>query len=283
VELQLNRYTTSVKTLSKEHTIHDALDLMQKNNIKRIVIVEKDIAIGIITERDIGNFLEFDKTSRNLDKIPIGEIMSKNVVTISADQSDVLSQCAIRMNTFQIGSVIIVDENEKLVGLATKSDIVYNFAIKHAKTYQVKDYMSQRIITCRQTDSLYFGLDMLNKNKISKLVVTTSDGKVMGLISYDTFLRNSNYFKNPSRNYLLPEGSGKGMTIGDIIGSELITVNSEDDLAKAANLMIEYKVSGIPVVDANDLKGVISTTDIVKAYTEVDIHKRLAKKDPHFV
>lgn len=283
MELQLNRYTTSVKTLSKEHTIHDALDLMQKNNIKRIVIVEKDIAIGIITERDIGNFLEFDKTSRNLDKIPIGEIMSKNVVTISADQSDVLSQCAIRMNTFQIGSVIIVDENEKLVGLATKSDIVYNFAIKHAKTYQVKDYMSQRIITCRQTDSLYFGLDMLNKNKISKLVVTTSDGKVMGLISYDTFLRNSNYFKNPSRNYLLPEGSGKGMTIGDIIGSELITVNSEDDLAKAANLMIEYKVSGIPVVDANDLKGVISTTDIVKAYTEVDIHKRLAKKDPHFV
>ncbi|MGB9124059.1 MAG: CBS domain-containing protein, partial [Nitrosotalea sp.] len=261
----------------------DGLDLMQKNNIKRIVIVEKDIPIGIITERDIGNFLESDKTRRNLDEIPIGDVMSRNLVTISADQSDVLSQCAIRMHTFQIGSVIIVNEDEKLAGLTTKSDIVCNFAIKYAQTYKVKDYMSQKIITCRPTDSLYFGLDMLNKNKISRLVVTDSDGKTMGLISYDTFLRNSNYFKNPSRNYLLPEGSGKGMTIGDIIGSELITVNSEDDLAKAANLMIEYKVSGIPVVDANDLKGVISTTDIVKAYTEVAIHKQLAKKDPHFV
>lgn len=281
--MQLNPYTVSVVTLSKENNIHDALYLMQKNNIKRIVIIEKDIPVGIVTERDIGNFLESDKTTRNLDEIAIKEIMSQNLVTVSSDPSDILSQCAIRMETFQISSVIIINENGKLVGITTKSDLVHHFAIKYPRTYKVKDYMSKRIMTCRQTDSLYFGLDMLNKNKISRLVVTNNDGKAMGLITYDSFLRNSNYFKNPSRNYLLPEDSGKGMTVGDIIGSELITVSSEDDLAKAANLMVEYKVSGIPVVDTNDdLKGIISATDIVKAYTEVEPHKRLAKKDPHF-
>jgi len=283
VELQLKQYTASVITLSKENTIHDALHLMQKNSIKRIVITEKDIPIGIVTERDIGNFLEFDKTTRNLDEIMLMEIMSQNLVTVSSDQSDVLSQCAIRMDTFQISSVIITNETGKLVGITTKSDLVHNFAIRYPRTYKVKDYMSKRIMTCRKSDSLYFGLDMLNKNKISRLVVTNNDGKAMGLITYDSFLRNSNYFKNPSRNYLLPDDSDKGMTVGDIIGSELIAVNSEDDLAKAANLMVEYNVSGIPVVDTNDdLKGVISATDIVKAYTEVETHKRLAKKDPHF-
>jgi CBS domain-containing protein len=255
---------------------------MQKNNIKRIVIVEKDTPVGIVTERDVGNFLESDKTTRNLDEIAIMEIMSPNLVTVSADQTDLLSQCAIRMDAFQISSIIITNETGKLIGITTKSDLVRNFAIHYPRMYKVKDYMSKRIMTCRHTDSLYFGLDMLNKNKISRLVVTSNDGKVMGLITYDSFLRNSNYFKNPSRNYLLPEDSGKGMTVGDIIGSELITVSSEDDLAKAANLMIEYKVSGIPVVDTNDLKGVISATDIVKAYTEVETHKRLVKKDPHF-
>jgi len=283
VEIQLNPYTISVVTLSQENTIHDTLHVMQKNNIKRIVIVEKDIPIGIVTERDIGNFLESDKTERNLDEIAINEIMSRNLVTISADQYDVLSQCAIRMVTFQISSVILVNGNGKLVGITTKSDIAHNFAIKYPKAYHVKDYMSKRIMTCRKTDSLCFGLDMLNKNKISRLVVTDNDGKTMGLITYDSFLRNSGYFKNPSRNYLLPEGAGKGMTVGDIIGSELITVSSEDDMVKAANLMVEYKVSGIPVVDTDDLKGIISATDIVKAYTEVETHKRLAKKDPHFV
>lgn len=282
MELKLNAYTIPVITLSKEHTIHDALCLMQKNNIKRIVIIEKDIPVGIVTERDIGNFLEFDKTTRNLDEIPINEIMSRNLVTVSSDQSDIISQCAIRMVTFQISSVVIINGNGKLVGIATKSDVLHNFAINYPKTYKVNDYMSKRIMTCRQADSLCFGLDMLNKNKISRLVVTDNDGKAIGLVTYDSFLRNSDYFKNPSRNYLLPEGSGKGMTVGDIIGSELIIVNSEDDLAKAANLMLEYKVNGIPVVDANDLKGVISATDIVKASTEAETHKRLAIKDPHF-
>jgi CBS domain-containing protein len=282
VETQLKKYTTSVISLSKEHTIHDALYFMQKNNIKRIVIAEKNTPIGIVTERDIGNFLELDKTSRNLDEIALNEIMSRNLVTVTSDQSDIISQCAIRMTTFQISSVVIIDESGKLVGIITKSDIVHNLAIKYPGTYKVKDYMSKILMTCRKTDSLCFGLDMLNKNKISRLVVTDNDGKAIGLVTYDSFLRNSVYFKSPSRNYLLPEGSGKGMTVGDIIDSELITVTSHDDLAKAANVMNEYKVSGIPVIDANELKGVISATDIVKAYTEVETHKRLAKKDPHF-
>ena len=278
----MNQYSSPVITLSKENTIHDALLLMQKNNIKRIVIVEKDLPIGIITERDLGNFLESDKTVRSLNEIPIKELMSRNLVTVSLDGQDVLSQCAIRMDTFQISSIILVDEKGKLIGIITKSDLARHFAIKYPRVYKVKNYMSQKIMTCRKTDSLCFGLDMLNKNKISRLVVTDNDGKALGVITYNSFLRNSIYFKNPNRDYLFPANSGKDMTIDDIIDSELIIVSSEDDLAKAANLMAEYKVSGILVADANDLKGVITATDIVKAYTKVETHERLAKKDPHF-
>ena len=208
--------------------------------------------------------------------------MSRNLVTVSLDGQDVLFQCAIRMDTFQISSIILVDEKGKLIGIITKSDLARHFAIKYPRVYKVKNYMSQKIMTCRKTDSLCFGLDMLNKNKISRLVVTDNDGKALGVITYNSFLRNSIYFKNPNRDYLFPANSGKDMTIDDIIDSELIIVSSEDDLAKAANLMAEYKVSGILVADANDLKGVITATDIVKAYTKVETHERLAKKDPHF-
>lgn len=279
----MNQYTEPVVVLSRGATILDALFLMQKNSIKRIVIIEKEIPIGIVTERDIGKFMESDKTTRSLNEIPVSEIMTRNLITVNLDQQDIFSQCAIRMDTFQISSVIIVNGNGKLTGITTKSDLVRDYATKYQGSYKVKDYLSKGIMTCRNTDSLCFGLNMLNKNKISRLVVTDNEGKALGIITYDTFLRNSNYLKNPSRNYLLPEGFSKGMTVGDIVGSELITVSSEDDLAKAANLMIEYKVSGIPVVDPNDeLRGIISATDIVTAYTQAETHRRLAKKDPHF-
>ncbi len=281
----MHQYTTPVITLKHVDTIHDALFLMQKNDIKRIVISENEHAVGIITERDIGKFLENDKTSRPLDKIKLEEVMSRNLVTISSENNDVAMQSAIRMDTFQISSVIVVDNDGKLVGIVTKSDVVRNFGNRYGKTYKVKDYMAKRIVTCRKSDSLTYALDMLNRNKISRLIVTDNDGKPTGVITYDNFMRNSAFFKaeQSTRDYLLPSVTAKELKIGDIVGNELLTIESEQDLAAAAELMTKFKVSGIPVVDSKgSLVGIISSSDIVRAYSEVETHFRLIKKDPHF-
>jgi len=286
VRVELYQYTAPVITLNPEKTINDALQLMQKNDIKRIVVVKNNLPIGIITERDIGNFLEKDKTIRTLDQIPLNEIMSTGLVTITLDQQDHLVQCAIRMETFQISSVIVVDDDGKLLGITTKSDIVKNFANIYAGVYKVRDYMSKKVVTCRKSDSLLFVLNMLNKNKVARTVVTDNDGKPVGIVTYDTFLRNSEYFKGGkqnTRNYLFPKTSAKGMNVGGIVGNELLIVESEEDLTKAAKLMTKYKVSGVPTVDKNgNLEGVVSSSDIVRAYGEVETHFRLIKQDPHF-
>jgi len=286
VRVELYQYTAPVITLSPEKSIRDALQLMQKNDIKRIVVVKNNLPVGIVTERDMGKFLEKDKTIRTLDQIPLDEIMSTGLVTITLGQQDHLIQCAIRMETFQISSVIVVDDDDKLIGITTKSDLVKNFANIYVGVYKVRDHMSKTVVTCRKSDSLLFALNMLNKNKVGRIVVTDNDGKPIGIITYDTFLRNSEYFKGgtqDTRNYLLPTTSAKGMNVGNVIGNELLVVESEEDLTKAAKLMAEYKVSGVPTVDNDgNLEGVISSSDIVRAYSEVETHFRLIEKDTHF-
>jgi len=281
---KIRQFTSPVITLEPEGTINDALFLMQKNDIKRIVIVQNNFPIGIVTERDIGRFLEDDKTTRALDKISIQNIISRNLVTISSEDEDIITQSAIRMDTFQISSVVVIDNEGKLAGIITKSDLTRVFSSLYGRTYKVADYMSKKIITCRKSDSLTFALDMLNKNKISRLIVTDNEGKPVGVITYDTFLRNSGFFKanKSTRDYLLPSTNAKEMRVGDLIKDELLTVETEDDLATAAKLMTKYKVSGIPVVDKGSLEGIISSSDIVKAYSEVETHFRLIKKDTHF-
>ena len=278
-------YTAPVITLGPEDSINDALFMMKKNDIKRIVVVNDDIPIGIVTERDIGRFLQNDKTSRMLNQIHLNEIMSRNIFAISKDQDELLVQCAIRMDAFQIGSIVIVD-NEKLVGIVTKLDLTRDFSNSFAGAFKVKDYMNTKMITCRKSDSLLFALTMLNKNKIARLVVTDNNGRPIGIISYDTFLRNSRYFKleqQNTREYLLPKDSAKELLVSDLVGNELLTVKSNDDLAKAARLMVEYNISGIPIVDENgNLEGVISATDVIRAYHEVKVHAILQKNDPHF-
>ncbi len=283
---KVQRFTTPVITLGPEDTVNDALFLMQKNDIKRVVIVRDNLPIGIVTERDIGRFLQYDKTTKPLDKIPLQNIMTRNLVTIHVDDEDIPLQSAIRMDTFQISSVIVADNDGKLVGIITKSDLARNFATLYNRVYRVEDYMSKMIITCRKADSLNFALEMLNKNKISRLVVTDSEGKPIGIITYDTFLRNSGFFKasKSARDYLLPSASAKEMRVGNLIKDDLLVVDMDDDLATAAKLMTQYKVSGIPVVDrSGSLEGIVSSTDVVKAYSEIETHFRLIKKDPHFV
>ncbi|MHB8546651.1 MAG: CBS domain-containing protein [Nitrosotalea sp.] len=282
-------YTTPVTTLGSENSIHETLSLMKKNDIKRIVVVnDVNIPVGIVTERDIGKFLENDRTSRTLDKISLSEIMSRHIITITNDQEQLLVQCAIRMDAFQISTIVIVDDDGKLTGVVTKSDLVKNFSILFMGIYKVKNYMNTKMITCRRSDSLPFALNALNKNKISRLVVTDNDGKPVGVISYDAFLKNSEYFKfgtriEPTLEYLPLKTSAKELQVGDLIGDELITIEPEEDLAKAAKLMSQYKISGIPVVDhRGNLEGVISATDIIRAYHEVRVHAIMQKQDPHF-
>lgn len=287
MRVQLHQYTAPVITLDPENTIDDGIRLMQKNDIKRIVIVENGFPVGIVTERDIGRFLEKDKTTRTLNQILLVEIMSTNLVHITLGQQDHLNQCAVRMETFQISSVIVIDENGKLVGITTKSDIVKNFANTCIGVYKVSEYMSTKVATCRKSDSLFFALNTLNRNKMSRLVITDDVGKPIGIISYDTFLRNSEYFKTGkqnTRNYLLPVTSAEKMHVADITGNEVLSVESGEDLAKAARLMSEYKVAGLPAVSKNgNLEGLISSSDVVRAYSEVETHFKLIKKDPHFV
>ena len=185
---RVHRFTTPVITLGPDNTIYDALFLMQKNDIKRVVIVNKIFPVGIVSERDIGRFVQRARSAKTLDKISVRSVMTRNLVTIHSEDEDIPMQSAVRMDTFQISSVIVVDNDGNLVGIITKSDMTSDFSLLYGRIYRVEDYMSSRIITCRKSDSLYYALDMLNKNKISRLVVTDNDGKPVGVISYDTFL-----------------------------------------------------------------------------------------------
>jgi CBS domain-containing protein len=268
------QYSSPVFTLTITHSIHDALVMMKSNFIKRVVVVRDKKAIGILTERDISRFLEQDTTKRTLSEISIKEIMKKDLVTVTTDQEDFLSQCATRMITFKIGSIIITDENGDLAGIITQTDITKAFANRYPGKYKVKDYMSEKTVTCRDSDYLRYALEILNKNDVSRLVVTDNSGHVRGTITTNTFLIHSDYFKRSNgvdRKYLLGK-ENNSQTVGSLIGEP------DYDLANAAHLMIQNHISGIPVIVENLLVGVITKFDVVRAFCDVPFHKDVLEK-----
>ena len=78
---------------------------------------------------------------------------------------------------------------------------------------------------------------------------------------------------------MLPVAKGEKLTVDDLLNEKLITVGEGDDLATAASSMIKNKISGIPVIDSKkNLIGVVSKTDVIRAFSIVGPHEDLKTK-----
>ena len=275
-------YSSPVFALTEFDSIHDALVIMQTNFIRRVIIIKGKKPVGIVTERDINKFLENDKTMRAPDKVPLKEIMKKNLISVIVGQQDHLEQCATRMETFKIGSIIIIGDDGNLVGITTQTDIAASYAKMYPGKYKVKDYMTDKVFTCRNSDSLKFALETINKNNISRLIVTDGDGNVKGVITTNTFLKHSSYFKKPiaTREYLLSDESSDSLAVSDLVRNEILVIEPDEDLATAAHLMIKNNIGGIPVIvlQKNKLAGIVTKFDVVRAFAEILPHRKLLEK-----
>jgi len=110
-----NGVITNPFSLSADHTLRDADELMGKYKISGVPICDEDKKlIGIITNRDRRCEVDFDKK--------ISEAMtSENLIT--APEGTTLEQAQEILRKYKIEKLPIVDENKKLKGLITIKDI----------------------------------------------------------------------------------------------------------------------------------------------------------------
>lgn len=117
-EIVRNVMKKNVISIDSSMTVQDAAKMMDDASIGAIVVLEKGVVAGIITERDI--------TRRIVAKgkpytINVKEIMSAPVVVVNPDDS--VWEAAQLMKTRKIHRMPAV-QNNVLVGIITTSDIV---------------------------------------------------------------------------------------------------------------------------------------------------------------
>jgi acetoin utilization protein AcuB len=64
-------------------------------------------------------------------------------------------------------------------------------------------------------------------------------------------------------NYLLAR-----LTVGKVMSTKLITIGPSSAAADAARLMLKHRIGGLPVVDWGRVIGIVTETDIVRAFAE---------------
>jgi len=117
-------------TVSAEDTVGQAEELMGRNNIRQLPVVNKRELIGIISDRDIRSFLSSTLLSTTEDRdralnTAVREVMTTNPIALAPD--DELQDAVETLIEEKVGGIPVVDEAEGLVGIVTYVDMLRCF------------------------------------------------------------------------------------------------------------------------------------------------------------
>jgi len=275
-----------IVSLESDKTFLDARNLMLKYNIKRVVVsspVDKKV-IGIVTEKDISRFFSmhgFDK--RKLGEITLEELLQNKTELYVVNKNFSLGICAKLMLDKNISSLLLVDEEDKVNKIITKTDLIALVASHDLGSVAVREYMTQKVITVRPQDNVNIIPELLTRYNISRVIVIR-ENKPVGIITTRDTMPKGSYFgvlnnssKDGPKEFENGFSSSKTrvpFAVEDIMTPNPILIDQEGSIRDAAKMMIGNQISGIPVVNnLQELVGIITKTDIIKAIVDLGKNK----------
>ncbi len=115
----LRRKGNRVTTVTSTTCVIDALQIMADQNIGSVVVMDKEVFLGIMTERDYSRKVILK--NRHSSDTPVGEIMTKDFPPVK--QSDTVEACMQLMSEHHIRYLPVI-ENGALAGIISINDLV---------------------------------------------------------------------------------------------------------------------------------------------------------------
>jgi CBS domain-containing protein len=115
------------------------------------------------------------------------DIMKTNVVTVLP--SAPVTEAATIMREENIGSLVIVGVDKKLLGIITDRDIVVSVVANGKSPLEVVvgDVMTSELITVQEDESIFEILRVLGRNSIRRVPVLRR-GRLVGIVSVDDLI-----------------------------------------------------------------------------------------------
>lgn len=133
---------------------------------------------------------------------------------------------------------------------------------------KVKELMSTKLITVNPNDKLDRVFFLYNFENIRHLPVVEKN-KLVGIISD----RDLKKILGPKKSIIEnPDGTTVQLStrkVKNIMRRGVLTIEPEQRAADAAAIMAKKKIGALPVVHKNKLVGIITATDILKAFVRL--------------
>ena len=116
----------------------------------------------------------------------------------------------------------------------------------------VNQVMSKNVLTLDKSTSLQEAAENMKKLNVGCVIVTGNNNPI-GIITERDFVTK-----------IVAEGRPLFTEIQEVMSSPLITIDSEETIWEASELMKEKSIHKLPVKENEQIAGIVTTTDIVK-------------------
>ena len=120
--------------------------------------------------------------------ISIRDIMTFPVITMRSNAK--VSEAASAMCAHNIGSLVVVDRNEKPIGIITERDMIRKVVVtsKNPKSVDVTQIMSSPLVTGNPNMDLEDSAKLMINKKIKRLPII-DQGKIVGIVTFTDLIR----------------------------------------------------------------------------------------------
>jgi CBS domain-containing protein len=133
----------------------------------------------------------------------------------------------------------------------------------------VEELMSRDVITVQPDTPLKEVAELLCEHRISGVPVV-SDRGLVGILSQTDIVAKERGRLAPKRFARKDEAKRRALTAGEAMSAPPVVIEPWRSASSAAALMLERGVSRLPVVDGSSLVGIVTGTDLVRAFARTD-------------
>ena len=133
----------------------------------------------------------------------------------------------------------------------------------------VRERMTRNPVLCGADLPVTDAFDLIKKEHIRRIPVIDKQGKLAGIVSDKDLMRVSPSPATTLSAYEIPYLLSK-VKVNDVMTKKVITVTEDTPIEDAARIMVDNKIGGLPVVNAEGVVvGIITETDIFKTFLEL--------------
>ncbi len=120
--------TANPITIHSSTPVLEAINILKKHKIRQLPVVDNNKLVGMVSRYDLmtvspspASTLSVYEVNYLLSKMVVRDCMDKNPITIRPDTN--IEEAALVMRDNQLDALLVTDDNNKLIGIITESDI----------------------------------------------------------------------------------------------------------------------------------------------------------------